>query len=144
MKIVVLTHIFLINRVTVYFWSVLAQFFDKLKKCEFYFCKVKFKSREFVRSQTVGRSVEPWIKSYILGFVLISVQTFRPYGLDLFGDYDEMVKYFDENDEKRNYDPLTSFFKSSFYPNYQKRNIVSDAKYKGVSLTKNSVPKKDY
>ena len=104
---------------------------------------MKFKSREFVRSPTVSRSVEPWIKPYILGFILISVQTFQPYGLTLFGDYDEMVKYFDENDEKRNYDPLTSFFTSSFYPN-QKRNIDSDEKINSSELTKNSLFKKDH
>ena len=59
---------------------------------------------------------------WILGFFLISVQTVRPYALDLMGDYDEIIRYDGEIEQKRSYDPLTFFFASTFWPDHQKRD----------------------
>ena len=59
---------------------------------------------------------------WILGFLLISVQTLRPYGLDLLGDYDEIVRFDEKIELKRNYDPLTFFLARTFWPDHQKRD----------------------
>ena len=57
----------------------------------------------------------------------VSVQTYhRPLSpVDLFGNYDEMVRYIDEIDEKRSYDSQIYFSKKQLHQNIKNKMVIT-------------------
>ena len=57
----------------------------------------------------------------------VSVQTYhRPLSpVDLFGNYDEMVRYIDEIDEKRSYDSQIYFSKKQLSQNIKNKMVIT-------------------
>ena len=81
---------------------------------------------------TVRAKLGKSILIFLSGFILISVTTKHlPYRVDLFGDYDDMVRYIDEIDEKRSYQSV------NFPPAlFSKRKLSQLIKNKIVITTK--------